>query len=58
LSRVLVGVVLSANLMDDLVAEGHVAESSRLAWLRESITKDLVNLLRNSQMIGVCLAVD
>jgi len=61
LSRILVRIVLSANLMDDVVAECHVSECSGLAWrpkFRLVILKNCLHFLSDNQMVRIVLTVD
>ena len=57
---VFVRVVLTADLVNDFVAKGHVPECSCLTGRTEKfgvIGDDLVNFLGNSQMVGIGLTI-
>src|ERR1035438_1701103 len=60
LRRVLVGVVLAADLMNNVVAERHISERSRLtrrSKLFLVLLKDFLDLLNDHQVVRIRLAV-
>jgi hypothetical protein len=52
LGRVLVRIVLTADLMDDVVTECHISKSPCRPWLDVFVMlEDLLDVLRNLQMV-------
>ena len=61
MGRILVGVVLPANLVNDVMAERHVSERAGLARWSVFVfvfVEDFPYLLSDNQMVRIRLAID